>query len=92
MIFEKHSVHLNRLESFYFMPFASYLPTQIISGFKYYSYIPEANFSGTRKNNDALYNNFNLKLEADLGKRNTLSFKRITELRVLVLNDFNNAV
>jgi len=39
--------------------------------------IPEANFSGTRKNNDALYNNFNLKLEADLGKRNTLSFSTL---------------
>ena len=39
MIFEKHSVHLNRLESFYLMPFASYLTTPIISGFKYYSYI-----------------------------------------------------
>ena len=38
MIFEKHSVHLNRLESFYLMPFASYLPTQIISELKYYSY------------------------------------------------------
>ena len=39
--------------------------------------IPEANFSGTRKNNDALYNNFNLKLGADLGKRNTLSFSTL---------------
>ena len=39
--------------------------------------IPEANFSGTRKNNDALYNNFNVKLEADLGKRNTLSFSTL---------------
>ncbi|MEA5617672.1 TonB-dependent receptor [Cronbergia sp. UHCC 0137] len=39
--------------------------------------IPEANFSGTRENNDALYNNFNLKLEADLGKRNTLSFSTL---------------
>ena len=39
--------------------------------------IPEANFSGTRKNNDTLYNNFNLKLEADLGKRNTLSFSTL---------------
>ncbi|MFO0142633.1 MAG: TonB-dependent receptor plug domain-containing protein, partial [Aphanizomenon sp.] len=39
--------------------------------------IPEANFSGNRKNNDALYNNFNLKLEADLGKRNTLSFSTL---------------
>lgn len=39
--------------------------------------IPEANFSGTRKNNDALYNNFNIKLEADLGKRNTLSFSTL---------------
>ncbi|WP_017651652.1 TonB-dependent receptor [Fortiea contorta] len=36
--------------------------------------IPEANFVGTRKNNDTLYDNFNIKLEADLGKRNTLSF------------------
>jgi vitamin B12 transporter len=35
--------------------------------------IPEANFSGTRKNNDTLYNNFNVKLEANLGKRNTLT-------------------
>ncbi|QEI42889.1 Vitamin B12 transporter BtuB [Dolichospermum sp. UHCC 0315A] len=39
--------------------------------------IPEANFSGTRRNNDALYNNFNVKLEADLGKRNTLSFSTL---------------
>ncbi|QSV56670.1 MAG: TonB-dependent receptor [Dolichospermum sp. UKL201] len=39
--------------------------------------IPEANFSGIRKNNDALYNNFNVKLEADLGKRNTLSFSTL---------------
>ena len=39
--------------------------------------IPEANFSGTRKNNDALYNNFDVKLEADLGKRNTLSFSTL---------------
>lgn len=35
--------------------------------------IPEANFSGVRKNNDVLYNNFNVKLEADLDKRNTLT-------------------
>lgn len=35
--------------------------------------IPEANFEGTRKNNDTLYNNFNVKLEANLGKRNTLT-------------------
>uniref|UniRef100_UPI0021551106 TonB-dependent receptor plug domain-containing protein n=1 Tax=Fischerella thermalis TaxID=372787 RepID=UPI0021551106 len=34
--------------------------------------IPEADFEGTRKNNDVLYNNFNVKLEANLGKRNTL--------------------
>ncbi|AFY34541.1 TonB-dependent receptor [Calothrix sp. PCC 7507] len=36
--------------------------------------IPEANFEGTRKNNDSLYNNFSIKLDADLGKRNTLAF------------------
>lgn len=35
--------------------------------------IPEADFEGTRKNNDVLYNNFNVKLEANLGKRNTLT-------------------
>ncbi|NJM68800.1 MAG: TonB-dependent receptor [Scytonema sp. RU_4_4] len=35
--------------------------------------IPEANFEGTRKNNDTHYNNFNVKLEANLGKRNTLA-------------------
>ncbi|NMG11089.1 TonB-dependent receptor [Brasilonema sp. UFV-L1] len=35
--------------------------------------IPEANFEGTRKNNDTLYNNFNVKLETNLGKRNTLT-------------------
>ncbi|PLZ34884.1 TonB-dependent receptor, partial [Fischerella thermalis WC542] len=34
--------------------------------------IPEADFEGTRKNNDVLYNDFNVKLEANLGKRNTL--------------------
>ena len=39
--------------------------------------IPEANFEGTRKNNDALFNNFNLKLEANLGKRNTLTLSTL---------------
>lgn len=39
--------------------------------------IPEANFEGTRKNNDALFNNFNLKLEANLGKRNTLTLSNL---------------
>ncbi|BAB75727.1 alr4028 [Nostoc sp. PCC 7120 = FACHB-418] len=29
--------------------------------------IPEANFEGTRRNNDALFNNFNVKLEANFG-------------------------
>ncbi|MBF1990213.1 TonB-dependent receptor [Fischerella thermalis] len=38
----------------------------------YHFAIPEADFEGTRKNNDVLYNNFNVKLEANLGKRNTL--------------------
>jgi len=44
------------------------------SEYNYPFSIPEANFTGTRKNNDSLYNNFNIKLEADLGKRNTLAF------------------
>jgi len=39
--------------------------------------IPEANFIGTRTNNDALFNNFNVKLEADLGTRNTLSLSTL---------------
>ncbi|MDF5718036.1 MAG: TonB-dependent receptor [Rhizonema sp. NSF051] len=39
--------------------------------------IPSAKFEGTRKNNDVLYNNFNLKLEADLGKRNTLTLSTL---------------
>ncbi|MBP5976781.1 TonB-dependent receptor [Brasilonema sp. CT11] len=39
--------------------------------------IPEANFEGTRKNNDTLYNNFNVKLEANLGKRNTLALSTL---------------
>ncbi|MGI2905160.1 TonB-dependent receptor plug domain-containing protein [Tolypothrix sp. VBCCA 56010] len=39
--------------------------------------IPEANFEGTRKNNDVLANNFNVKLQADLGKRNTLTFSAL---------------
>jgi vitamin B12 transporter len=39
--------------------------------------IPEANFKGTRENNDVLYNNFNVKLEADLGKRNTLTLSTL---------------
>ncbi|MBE9058214.1 TonB-dependent siderophore receptor [Sphaerospermopsis sp. LEGE 08334] len=39
--------------------------------------IPEANFEGTRTNNDALFNNFNLKLEANLGKRNTLTLSTL---------------
>lgn len=39
--------------------------------------IPEANFEGTRKNNDVLANNFNLKLQADLDKRNTLTFSAL---------------
>lgn len=39
--------------------------------------IPEANFEGTWKNNDALYNNFNVKLEADLGKRDTLTLSTL---------------
>ncbi|WP_442948000.1 TonB-dependent receptor plug domain-containing protein [Nostoc sp.] len=39
--------------------------------------IPEANFKETRENNDVLYNNFNVKLEADLGKRNTLTLSTL---------------
>lgn len=39
--------------------------------------ISEANFTGTRTNNDALFNNFNVKIEADLGTRNTLSFSTL---------------
>ncbi|QYX30583.1 TonB-dependent receptor plug domain-containing protein [Sphaerospermopsis torques-reginae] len=39
--------------------------------------IPEANFEGTRENNDALFNNFNLKLEANLDKRNTLALSTL---------------
>ncbi|WP_442942312.1 TonB-dependent receptor plug domain-containing protein [Nostoc sp.] len=39
--------------------------------------IPEANFEGTRKNNDTLYNNFNVKLEANLGSRNTVTLSTI---------------
>lgn len=39
--------------------------------------IPEVNFRGVRKNNDVLYNNFNVKLEADLDKRNTLTLSSL---------------
>ncbi|NJR76452.1 MAG: TonB-dependent receptor [Scytonema sp. CRU_2_7] len=39
--------------------------------------IPEANFTGTRTNNDALFNNLNVKIEADLGTRNTLSLSTL---------------
>lgn len=39
--------------------------------------IPEADFKGTRRNNDVLYNNFNVKLEANLGKRNTLTLSTL---------------
>ncbi|MDZ7968037.1 MAG: TonB-dependent receptor [Nostoc sp. DedSLP03] len=39
--------------------------------------IPEANFEGTRENNDVLYNNFNIKLSADLGKRDTLTLSTL---------------
>jgi vitamin B12 transporter len=39
--------------------------------------IPEANFEGMRSNNDALYNNFNVKLEANLGTRNTLTLSNL---------------
>ncbi|MBD6620762.1 TonB-dependent receptor [Komarekiella sp. 'clone 1'] len=39
--------------------------------------IPEANFEGTRENNDVIYNNFNVKLEADLGSRNTLTLSTL---------------
>lgn len=36
--------------------------------------ILEANYQGTRKNNDILFNNANIKLDADLDKRNNLAF------------------
>jgi len=39
--------------------------------------IPEANFVGSRTNNDALFNNFNVKLEANLGTRNTLTLSTL---------------
>ncbi|MUG92593.1 TonB-dependent receptor [Scytonema sp. UIC 10036] len=39
--------------------------------------IPEANFEGTRKNNEALYNNFNVKLEGNIGDRNTLTLSTL---------------
>lgn len=39
--------------------------------------IPEADFEGSRKNNDVLYNNFNVKLETNLGKRNTLTLSTL---------------
>ncbi|MEH2228279.1 MAG: TonB-dependent receptor [Nostoc sp.] len=39
--------------------------------------ISEANFTGTRTNNDALFNNFNVKIEADLGTRNTLTLSTL---------------
>lgn len=39
--------------------------------------IPEANFEGTRENNDTLYNNFNVKLEANLGSRNTVTLSTL---------------
>ncbi|MEH2277479.1 MAG: TonB-dependent receptor [Nostoc sp.] len=39
--------------------------------------IPEANFKGTRENNDVLYNNFNVKLEANLGSRDTLTLSTL---------------
>ncbi|WP_225226000.1 TonB-dependent receptor plug domain-containing protein [Komarekiella delphini-convector] len=43
----------------------------------YHFSIPEANFEGTRENNDVLYNNFNVKLEANLGKRDTLTLSTL---------------
>lgn len=39
--------------------------------------IPEADFEGSRRNNDVLYNNFNVKLEANLGIRNTLTLSTL---------------
>ncbi|MBW4645722.1 MAG: TonB-dependent receptor [Goleter apudmare HA4340-LM2] len=39
--------------------------------------IPEANFAGTRTNNDVIFNNFNVKLEANLGKHNTLTLSNL---------------
>ncbi|MEH2338701.1 TonB-dependent receptor plug domain-containing protein [Nostoc sp.] len=39
--------------------------------------IPKANFEGTRKNNDTLYNNFNVKLEPNLGSRNTITLSTL---------------
>ncbi len=39
--------------------------------------IPEANFRGVRKNNDVFYNNFNVKLEADIDKRNTVTLSTL---------------
>ncbi|GAA6615394.1 TonB-dependent receptor plug domain-containing protein [Scytonema sp. NUACC26] len=39
--------------------------------------IPEANFEGTRKNNETLYNNFNVKLEGNIGDRNTLTLSTL---------------
>jgi vitamin B12 transporter len=39
--------------------------------------IPEADFEGTRENNDTLYNNFNVKLEGNIGSRNTLTLSTL---------------
>ncbi|WP_088240444.1 TonB-dependent receptor plug domain-containing protein [Calothrix rhizosoleniae] len=39
--------------------------------------IPEANFEGTRENNDVIANNFNLKLQADINQRNSLTFSAL---------------
>ena len=39
--------------------------------------IPEVDFDGTRENADVLYNNFNLQVNAELNKRQSLSFNTI---------------
>ncbi len=52
-----------------------YNRTQAQNNFPFF--IPEANFEGTRENDDVLFNNFNVKLEADLGNRNTLTLSTL---------------
>ena len=39
--------------------------------------IPEANFEGTRENNDVIANNFNIKLQADINERNSITLSAL---------------
>ncbi len=52
-----------------------YNRTQADNNYPYF--IPEANFEGTRKNNETLYNNFNVKLEGNIGDPSTLTLSTL---------------